>query len=114
MENWLGTSMNRIQGWTTVRESYSCDLEQGPLARRRRTNQVMVTELTAERPDRENFRLHREFLPRISTFAKAKLGSDKCNHFPKAKSRLKDKTTRLLTSVRLAWVSGPRLPKDPL
>ena len=48
-------------------------LEQGPLARRRRTNQVMVTELTAERPDRQNFRLHREFLPRISTFAKEKL-----------------------------------------
>ena len=23
--------MNQIQGWTTVRESYSCALEQGPL-----------------------------------------------------------------------------------
>ena len=24
MENWLGLSLNQIQGWTTVRESYSC------------------------------------------------------------------------------------------
>ena len=31
MENWLGSSLNQIQGWTTVRESYSCALEQGPL-----------------------------------------------------------------------------------
>ena len=30
-ENWLGTSLNQIQGWTTIRESYSCALEQGPL-----------------------------------------------------------------------------------
>ena len=32
MENWLGPSLNQIQGWTTVRESYSHALEQGPLA----------------------------------------------------------------------------------
>ena len=32
MENFLGTSMNHIQGWTTVRDSYSCALEQGPLS----------------------------------------------------------------------------------
>ena len=32
MENWLGSSLNQIQGWTTVRESYSRALEQGPLA----------------------------------------------------------------------------------
>ena len=32
-ENWLGSSMNHIQGWTTVRESYSRALEQGPLVR---------------------------------------------------------------------------------
>ena len=30
-ENWLGSSLNQIQGWTTVRESYSRALEQGPL-----------------------------------------------------------------------------------
>ena len=28
MENWLGSSLNQIQGWTTVRESYSHALEQ--------------------------------------------------------------------------------------
>ena len=32
MENWLGSSLNQIQGWTTVRESYSPALEQPPLA----------------------------------------------------------------------------------
>ena len=31
MENWLGSSLNKIQGWTAVRESYSRALEQGPL-----------------------------------------------------------------------------------
>ena len=31
MENWPGSSLNQIQGWTTVRESYSRVLEQGPL-----------------------------------------------------------------------------------
>ena len=31
MENWLGSSMNQIEGWTTVRESYYRALEQGPL-----------------------------------------------------------------------------------
>ena len=30
-ENWLGSSLNQIQGWTTVRESYSRALEQRPL-----------------------------------------------------------------------------------
>ena len=35
MENWLGSSLNQIQGWTTVRESYSSALEQGPLQSRR-------------------------------------------------------------------------------
>ena len=30
-ENWLGSLLNQIQGLTTVRESYSCALEQGPL-----------------------------------------------------------------------------------
>ena len=34
MENWLGSSLNHIQGWTTVRESYSHALEQGPLPHR--------------------------------------------------------------------------------
>ena len=38
MENWLDFSLNQIQGWTTVRESYSRDLEQGPLGRRRGKN----------------------------------------------------------------------------
>ena len=33
MENWPGSSLNHIQGWTTVRESYFCVLEQGPLDR---------------------------------------------------------------------------------
>ena len=37
MENWLGSSLNQIQGLTgltsTVRESYSRALEQGPVAR---------------------------------------------------------------------------------
>ena len=32
MENWLGSSLNQIQGWTPVRESYSRALEQGSLA----------------------------------------------------------------------------------
>ena len=32
----LGSSMNHIQGWMTVRRSYSCALEQGRLAWRRR------------------------------------------------------------------------------
>ena len=31
MYNWLGSSLNQIQGWTTIRESYSRALEQGPL-----------------------------------------------------------------------------------
>ena len=31
MENWLGSSLNQIQGWTTVRQSYSRALEQRPL-----------------------------------------------------------------------------------
>ena len=35
MENWLGSSLNQTQGWTTVRESYSRALEQGPPVRRR-------------------------------------------------------------------------------
>ena len=35
MENWLGCSLNHIQGWTTVRESHSCALEQGSLGRGR-------------------------------------------------------------------------------
>ena len=36
MENWLGSSLNQIQGWTTVWESYSRALEEGPLHTRRR------------------------------------------------------------------------------
>ena len=33
MENWLGSSLNQMQGWTTVRvrESYSPALERGPM-----------------------------------------------------------------------------------
>ena len=31
LENWLGSSLNQIQRWTTVRESYSRALEQGSL-----------------------------------------------------------------------------------
>ena len=31
MENLLGSSLNQIQGWTTVQESYSHALEQRPL-----------------------------------------------------------------------------------
>ena len=30
-DNWHGSSLNKIQGWTTVRESYSRALEQGSL-----------------------------------------------------------------------------------
>ena len=33
-ENWLGSSLNQIQGGTAVRESYYRALEQGPLAQR--------------------------------------------------------------------------------
>ena len=33
-ENWLGSSLNQIQGGTAVRESYHRALEQGPLAQR--------------------------------------------------------------------------------
>ena len=32
LENWLGSSVNHIQGWRTVRESYARALEQGPLS----------------------------------------------------------------------------------
>ena len=31
MEKWLGSPLNKIQGWTTVRESYSHALELRPL-----------------------------------------------------------------------------------
>ena len=31
MENWPGSSLNQMQGWTTVQESYSQVLEQGSL-----------------------------------------------------------------------------------
>ena len=31
MDNWLGSSLKHIQGWTTVGESYSLALEHGPL-----------------------------------------------------------------------------------
>ena len=31
MENWLSFSLNQIEGWTRVQESYSRALEQGPL-----------------------------------------------------------------------------------
>ena len=31
MENWIDSSLNQIQGRTTVRESYSRALDQGPL-----------------------------------------------------------------------------------
>ena len=31
MENWLGSPLNQIQDWTTVRESYFRALEQGYL-----------------------------------------------------------------------------------
>ena len=34
MENWLGSSLNQIQGWTTVQESYPRALEQGSLGGR--------------------------------------------------------------------------------
>ena len=34
-ENWLGASLNQIQGWTTVQESYSRALDQGTRRRRR-------------------------------------------------------------------------------
>ena len=34
MENWLGSFLDQIQGCTTVKESYSCALEQGPLSTR--------------------------------------------------------------------------------
>ena len=36
VETWLGSSLTQIQGWTTVRESYSGALEQGPLGLGRR------------------------------------------------------------------------------
>ena len=74
---------------------------------RRRINQVMVTELTAEIPDRQNFRLHREFCLKPLLYQEQKFGSDNCTHFPKLKFSLKTKTAQLLTSVGLAWVSGP-------
>ena len=37
-ENWLGPSLNQIQGWTTVRKSYSRALEQGPLLQREKSD----------------------------------------------------------------------------
>ena len=33
MENWLGSSLNQIQGWTTVQEPYSRALGQGSLTK---------------------------------------------------------------------------------
>ena len=35
MEDWIGSSLNQIQGWTTVLESYSRPLEQGFLTQTR-------------------------------------------------------------------------------
>ena len=47
MDNWLGSSLNQIQGWTTVRESYSCALEQGPLVKEGSdSDEMSVTEQT--------------------------------------------------------------------
>ena len=43
MENWLGSSLNQIQGWTTVRESYSRALEQGPLFAAQRFSPTKLT-----------------------------------------------------------------------
>ena len=37
MENWLGSSLDQIQVWTNVRESYYHALEQGPLSKGRVT-----------------------------------------------------------------------------
>ena len=44
MENRIGSSLNHIQGWTTVREFYSCALEQGPLLSRKFTLNGVLTE----------------------------------------------------------------------
>ena len=38
IDNWLGSSLNQIPGWITVRESYSGALEQGSLGRIGRTH----------------------------------------------------------------------------
>ena len=40
MENWLGSSLNQILGWTTVRESYPRALEQGSLVGSRRNERA--------------------------------------------------------------------------
>ena len=37
MDNWLGSSLNQVQGWTTVRESYSRASEQRPLSETERS-----------------------------------------------------------------------------
>ena len=44
MENWLGSSLNQIQGLTTVQESYSRALEQGSLESRE--DAAMATSLS--------------------------------------------------------------------
>ena len=41
MENCPGSSFNQIQGWATVRESYSHALERGPLLNRTRTAVIL-------------------------------------------------------------------------
>ena len=44
MENWLGSSLNQIQGWTTVRESYPRALEQGSLHHHQGVRKEVVKE----------------------------------------------------------------------
>ena len=43
MENWLGPSLNQIQDWTTVLESYSRALEDGSLERRGQPEVAIVS-----------------------------------------------------------------------
>ena len=44
MENWLGSSLNQIQGWTTVQESYSRALVQGLLIPTEITKRIVLVE----------------------------------------------------------------------
>ena len=49
IENWLGSSLNQIRGWTTVRESYSRALEQGTLLFPESDQEIKIQTLLLDR-----------------------------------------------------------------
>ena len=59
MEDWFGSLLNQIQGWTTVRESHSRALEQGPLVNSETFNYPSTKLMTPS--GHENFFGQRDF-----------------------------------------------------